>query len=220
LDRLTATAVATLALAAAACAGGGGDTSAAPRASSQLPPRLRAIRPPPRLDRVRVAVVPVSVRGSLAQCLRATSFRGGRVIVVERFGSFTRSVTVYRARNPQLFACDATGVPLEGGRWCGFSAGILRGGRLLDPRLDVLCRDRRRRHVAVAWINAIPGARWVALDQGSFTELYPTAAGMPVRVATARHVSYGTSSAMFFVTQYAADGRTLARARLTARVAG
>jgi hypothetical protein len=164
--------------------------------------------------------VPASTGGSLGRCLRETSFRTGRVLVVERSGALTRSVTVLRRGNPQFYACDATGVRLEGREWCGVSAGILRGGRLLDPRLDILCVDRKRRHVASAWVDPVPGARWIGVDQGAFTELYPTAAGLPVRIASRRNVEYRRSRAAFLVRQYATGGRELAHARLTAQVAG
>ena len=89
-----------------------------------------------------------------------------------------------------------------------------------DPRLDVLCLDRKRRHVGSAFVNPVRGARWIAVDQGSYRELYPVAAGLPVRIASTRGVDYGRARATFVITQNGADGRVLARSRLLAQVAG
>jgi hypothetical protein len=141
-------------------------------------------------------------------------------MVVERFGRVTRSVTIVQPGRPEIFACDKTGVPFEGREWYGLSSGRLRAGRVNDPRLDILCRDRRRRHVAAAFVNPLRGARWVGVDQGSYTELYPTAARLPVRVSSTRGVDFARARATFWITQIDAGGRVLVRTRFAARVAG
>ena len=221
MDRLIVALIATVAVVAAACTRGGDEPSAARSVGvSGLPPALRHLQPRAHVDAVRVAHVPVATGGSLGRCLRETPFRSGEVVVVTRIGVVTRSVTVLHSGDPQLVACDKTGVPLERREWCGLSVGILRRGRLPDPRLDILCVDRRRRHIASAWINPAKGARWIGVDQGSVTELYPAAASLPVRVATRRTVDYRRSRATFSITQYAGDGHVIVRTILAARVAG
>ena len=52
------------------------------------------------------------------------------------------------------------------------------------------------------------------------TEVYSVAGGLPVRIWTRDGVRYERSSAVFDVTQRAADGRTLTHERLHAAVAG
>jgi hypothetical protein len=89
-----------------------------------------------------------------------------------------------------------------------------------DPRLNILCVDKRDRHVASAFVNTVPGARWIAVDQGPFTELYPAARGLPIRVSSTRGVDYAHARATFRISQLGAGGRVLVRGRLVARVAG
>ena len=144
----------------------------------------------------------------------------GTVVVVERIGRVARSLTIVRRGSPEIFACDATGVPLDGSVWCGVSAGLLRGGGVTDPRLGLLCRNRDGGHVASAFVNPLRRARWIAVEEGRSTELYPTAAGLPVRIATAHDIQYGRARATFRVTQLDARRHVLARGRLFARVAG
>jgi hypothetical protein len=202
LTKLVASCAAVL-LAAVACASGGGEKRA---------PRV--------LDHVHVREVSLPAGGLLGRCLRMTTFVRGRVLVVERVGRVARSVTVTQRGARSIFACDRTGVALEGRPWCGFSAARLRKGRVPDPRLDVLCLDRAGRHVASAFVNPLARARWIAVDQGSFRELYPVAGGLPVRIASTRGLDYGRARATFAVTQIGAGGRVLSRARIIAQVAG
>ena len=91
---------------------------------------------------------------------------------------------------------------------------------MTDPRLELLCRDHAGRHIASAFVNPRDGARWISVEQRRFTELYPTAAGLPVRIATARDVHYAHARATFRVAQLDARGRVLSRGLLTAQVAG
>ena len=205
MDRLKRLALVGLALllAAVACGSGGGKKGVG-----------RVV------DRVRVFDVALPAGGSLGRCLRLTSFRTGRVVFVERVGRVTRSLTLAQIGRPEIFACDKTGVPLEGRQWCGFSAGKRRGRRLIDPRLSILCSDRRGRHVAAAFVNPLRAARWIGVGEGSSLELYPTAAGLPVRIASTHGVDYGRARATFRITQFGRDGHVLARGRLVAQVAG
>jgi hypothetical protein len=143
-----------------------------------------------------------------------------QTVVVERIGVFSESLTFADAPHKTLYACDG-GTDAAGERrppWCGGSAGILHGGRLLDPRLDVLCRTSDGKPLAYAWIEPIEGAHWVGLDQGSYSELYEVAADVPVRVATRSHI-HG-SEAEFDVTQYDVHGRELEKVKVEAAVAG
>jgi hypothetical protein len=204
LDRLRAIGLACLGLLAVAACGSGGGTGTTARV----------------VDRVRVHRVQLPARGAIGRCLAQTAFMQGSVVVVERAGRITHSLTIAQRGRVEVFACDATGVRLEGREWCGVSAGRLKHGRVSDPRLELLCRDRRGRHVASAFVNPTHRARWVAVAQRGFSELYPTAAGLPVRIATTTGVDYAHARATFRVTQLDAAGRVLERARIVARVAG
>lgn len=143
-------------------------------------------------------------------------------LVVERIGVFGESLTFADRRGSTLFACDG-GFDPAGERsppWCSGSAGRLSEGHLLDPRLDLGCRDRTGRAVAYVWVEPIAGARWIGVDQGSYTELYPALAGLPVRIATGRHIDLARSRATFDVTQYDLAGRALVQGEIKAGVAG
>jgi hypothetical protein len=142
--------------------------------------------------------------------------------VVERIGVFGESLTFADRRGRILYACDG-GLDAAGERsppWCSGSAGRLFEGRLLDPRLDIGCRDRRGDPVAYAWIEPAAAAHWIGVDQGSYTELYEVLAGFPVRVSTKGNVELDRSRATFNITQYDAHGRELVRATVEAAVAG
>jgi hypothetical protein len=204
LDRLSVTTIVCVSLlAVAACGSGGG---------KETPMRF--------VDSVRVRHVQLPAAGALKRCLALTSFRRGAVVVVERRGRATRSLTIAQRGSIDIFACDATGVPLEGREWCGVSAGRLRNGRVTDPRLELLCRDRRGRHVATAFVNPGRGTHWVAVERSRSTELYPAAAGLPIRIATIAGVDYEHARATFRIARLDARGRVLSRSRLVAHVAG
>jgi hypothetical protein len=141
-------------------------------------------------------------------------------LVVERIGVFSESLTFRDRRGRTLYACDGGVDPAGEHRapWCGGSVGVLHRGRLLDPRLDVLCRTKEGQAVAYAWVEPIKGTHWIGVDQGSYHELYEALAGLPVRVATRRKI-HG-SQATFDVTQYDVRGRELVKGALEAAVAG
>jgi hypothetical protein len=140
-----------------------------------------------------------------------------RTRIVERNGPLGASLTIADPRSPWLYGCDFTpGLR----KLCGASVGEWRGGRLNDPRLDILCTDPGRRPLAAAWIVPVPRARSIAVRESHATEVYTVVGGLPVRIWTRDGVRYARSRAVFDVTQRAADGRTLVHERLRAAVAG
>ena len=143
-------------------------------------------------------------------------------VVVERIGVFGESLTFTNADHTTLYGCDG-GTDAAGERkppWCGNAAGRLVSGKLLDPRLDVLCRDAKGRPLAYAWAEPAAGVRWIGVDQGTYTEIYEVLAGLPVRIASARGVQPSRARATFDVTQYDSHGKELIRGKLEAQVAG
>jgi hypothetical protein len=143
-------------------------------------------------------------------------------VVVERIGVFGESLTFVDRRKSLLFACDG-GFDAAGERappWCSGSAGRLFDGHLLDPRLDLGCRDRQGRPLAYVWVEPVAGAHWIGVDQGPYTEVYEALAGLPVRIATARNIDLRRSRATFAVTQYDVSGRELVQGEVEAGVAG
>lgn len=215
LDRVTASATAVLALALAGCDENG------------RPSRLRYGETAAEFKPVPGSVV------SIGRVLRGTTlgrrFRSCRppsapedVVVVERIGVFGESLTFADRRKSMLFACDG-GIDAAGERappWCSESAGRLFEGHLLDPRLDLGCRDRDGRPLAYVWVEPVAGAHWIGVDQGLYSEVYEALAGLPVRIATARHIDLVRSHAIFDVTQYDTAGRELIHSKVEAGVAG
>ena len=143
-------------------------------------------------------------------------------VVVERIGVFSESLTFADRRNKTVYSCDggtdpAGEHPLP---WCSGSAGRLVEGRLLDPRLDVGCRDRKGRPLAYAWVEPAGGAHWIGVDQGEYTEIYEVLGGLPVRIATGRRIQLARSRATFVITQYDTHGKELIKGKIEAGVAG
>jgi hypothetical protein len=215
LDRLSLGLVIALVLACAACGHGG------------RPKLLLHGEPAGEFRPVPGSVI------SIARALRGTTL-GRRfdlcrppavafdALVVERIGVVGESLTFADRRGRTLHSCDG-GIDPAGERsppWCGGSAGLLFDGRLLDPRLDILCRDSTGRPLAYAWVEPVAGAHWIAVDQGAYAEIYEVIAAMPVRIATARHIELARARATFDVTQYDVHGRALVKATVEASVAG
>lgn len=143
-------------------------------------------------------------------------------VIVERTGVFGESLTFADVDQKTLYACDG-GTDAAGERkppWCGSSAGLLFGGKLVDPRLDIACRDRKGRPLAYAWVEPAVGVRWIGVDQGSYTEIYEVLAKLPVRIVSARGVQPSRARATFDVTQYDSQGKELIKGKLEAQVAG
>jgi hypothetical protein len=219
LDRLKAVTLVLVVVVAAACDGGG-----RPR-HLLYGQRAAEFRP------VRGSVLTegrVSRRATLGRRLESClppADRGGVSIdakVVERVGVFGESLTFINRSGTGVYACDG-GVDSAGERrlpWCGEVFGALADGRVLDPRLDIICRERNGAPLAYAFVEPVAGAHWIGVDQGRYTEIYEVLAGLPVRVATARRVHLGEARATFEVTQFDLHGRELVKGDLEAAVAG
>ena len=209
---------------AAGCGGGG------PKAERLLdgtqppavPAALRSLEGDVVVTRVRSVRARELDRKRLDACVGPFSDVrvGASDVVVERVGIAGSSLTFEHPARPVLYGCDASAGPTEqGGPWCGGAAGELEAGRLLDPRLTIGCRDASGAPVGFAWVEPEGDARWVAVEEPDYTEVYEVAGGLPVRVTTSR-VEVTGSRATFEVAQYAADGREVARETLEAAVAG
>jgi hypothetical protein len=141
---------------------------------------------------------------------------------VERVGVDGESLTFASRDGSAVFACDG-GVDPAGERsppWCHTVVGELDDGRVLDPRLDVLCRDRRRRPVAYAFVEPVAGARWIGVRHPGYVELYEALGELPVRVQTTTGVDLDNARATFELTQYDPEGHELTRGEMEASVAG
>jgi len=141
---------------------------------------------------------------------------------VERVGVDGRSITFANRDGTRVYACDG-GIDSAGERsppWCGAAVGRREQGRLLDPRLDVVCVDRQGRPLAYAFVDAVKNAHWIGVRQDGYVELYEVLAGLPVRVATSRGIDLGGARAAFEIAEYDAAGRELLRETLEAAVAG
>jgi hypothetical protein len=171
------------------------------------------------VGRVRVVAAGRLRSPPLRACLRR--YRELRVTretrVVVRDGSLGASLTIADPHSPWLYGCDYT--PGRR-RLCGGAVGRWRSGRLNDPRLDILCRDRSDRPLGAAWVVPLPAARSIAVREGRLIEVYPVAGRLPVRIWTREGVRYARSSAVFDVTQRRADRSTLVHERLHTAVAG
>jgi hypothetical protein len=160
----------------------------------------------------------------LADCLAPVDSASIRsdALVVERVGVDGESLTFVGASGSGVYACDGGADP-AGERpppWCGVVFGERQAGRLLDPRLDVNCRDRRGGPLAYVFVEPVAGARWIGVEQGSYLEVYEALAGLPVRIASTRGIDVGEARAVFEIRQYDDSGRELVRGELAAGVAG
>jgi hypothetical protein len=141
---------------------------------------------------------------------------------VERIGVDGESLTFASRDRSVLYACDG-GIDPAGERvtrWCHTVVGSVDGGVLLDPRLDVICRDRARRPLAYVFVEPVAAARWIGVHEDGYIELYEVLGDLPVRVATTRGIDTGDARATFDISQYAAGGRELVSGEMEAAVAG
>ena len=184
---------------------------------------LQGITHPALLTAVRTIRADDVEPGSLAAaCLRGrgrdTQASGQ---LVERIGVANESVTFRGPSGRSVSGCDNSPGPREGSRrWCGGAYGVLYGGRLRDPRLDILCTTGDGRPMGFAWIEPDAKAGYIAVKQPGYTEVYEVAAGLPVRIATTTGVEIEGSHATFDLSQHDSNGRLIRKYRLDARVAG
>jgi hypothetical protein len=140
---------------------------------------------------------------------------------VIRVGVASESVTFAEASRRGLYGCsNSSGPREENRRWCDGAWGQLFSGRLRDPRLGILCKATNGAYVGFVWIQPAEGVRYVAVEQPEYTEVYETAGGLPIRVATVSGVDVETSSATFAVSEHREDGRRIREYELKAFVAG
>ncbi len=139
---------------------------------------------------------------------------------MERVGVVSSSVTF--ATPSGLQGCDNSSGSRDGGRrWCGTSFGVLSDGRLQDPRLDIAgCRADAGQPIGLAWIQHQPDARYLAVEQEGYLEVYEAAGSLPVRIATTSGVEMAGSRATFRVSEHDAAGRRLRRYELVVAAAG
>jgi hypothetical protein len=206
-----------VAVLAAGC--GGGD---------DRPARLLDGRPAARFDPVAQGVVTsarlVPLGDRADQCLAQTDRANvaADTPAVERIGVDGESLTFASRDHSLLYACDG-GIDPAGERvtrWCHTVVGSVDGGQLLDPRLDVICRDRKLRPLAYAFVEPVAAARWIGVREDAYIELYEVLGDLPVRVATTRGIDTVDARATFEITQYAAGGRALVSGLMEVAVAG
>jgi hypothetical protein len=139
-------------------------------------------------------------------------------VIVERTGVEGSSVTFQS--DAGLHACDAQGRRAPGRLWCGISFGVLKRGRLEDPRLDIAgCRAASGDPLGFAWISTDPRTRYLAVTQDGYAEVYEPSGGLPIRIATTG-VEVDGSRATFRLSEHDARGRLLQRYVLDAVPAG
>ena len=175
------------------------------------------------LTRVETLRLEEVVAGSsAAHCLRRWK-RDVRAAapIVRRLGVHTETVTFRDESGMWLLACDDSTGPREAGRrWCGSIPGRLYAGRLRDPRVDIGCTTADGARVGFAWVQPVPRARYVAVEQDGYTEVYEAAGGLPIRTATTSGVVVEGARARFQLSDHASDGSLLRQYGLDAPVAG
>lgn len=225
-DLTVAIAAALIAASVASCGNGDSQAPTELMDGSQMrgaPVQLEGVANPVVLTRARVTPAgEIASSSAGAACIRRradeTNVAGA---VVERVGVRSASVTFALASGRGLLACDDARGSREGDEpWCGGAFGSLAGGGLRDPRLSVLCSTAEGGPTAFVWVEPERETRFVAIEQPGFTEVYETAAGLPVRVATISEVDLERASAALTISEHEATGALLRRYRLHAAVAG
>jgi hypothetical protein len=168
-----------------------------------------------RLSLRRLSTLPQALRRSCAALPRSRA--GADPLVAIRTSRLGSSLSVVAAAGRIAYACDGLGAA-QSRRWCGATTGKIVHGRLLDPRLD-LCSSGRG-IVAFAWLQPLPGARWIVVRDGDFSDVYERGGAIPMRVAIGHDVDLSRASARFRVSQYGYAGRLLASSAVEVAVAG
>jgi hypothetical protein len=205
-------------LAIPAIAGAAGATLPRHLIDGSVPQRVpKALRYQGRsfvMTKVRIANAK-QIRRLLSTCPSGDQAKAAQSIV-ERIGVNGRDITFLPSRD-EIAGCDrnprarAIYAP-----WCSIAGWLFRRGRVSNARLGI-CFDRHQRSVvAFGWINPLPHAQWIVVDQPGFREVYPVAAHLPVRVSTVSEIG---SPTFFHTAQYDARGVLLARKTVTAAIA-
>jgi hypothetical protein len=163
----------------------------------------------------------VQPRTPAADCLRGPA-RDARPTgpIVVRSSVYATSVT-FRSESALHGCDDSTGLREGDRRWCGSSFGNLFEDRLRDSRLDMAgCSTVGGQRIATAWVEPLADTRFLVIEQKGFGEVYETAGGVAVRVATIGGFHDDPLGVTFHVSEHRADGRLLRRYELDALPAG
>ena len=186
-------------------------------------PAVRVDAPRPQiLTRVASTSVNRATLGTPAgECLRAAREHAAKGPIVVRIGVSGLSVTFRTDSRRTLVACDGShAIGTHERSWCGRAYGRLEMARLLDPRLDLAgCQTSAGDTIAFAWFEPGRDAAYLGVRQDGYTEIYPVAGRLPVRVTT-RAVAPDRSGATFEISEHSATGLLLRSSTLEARVAG
>ena len=207
-----------LVVAATGCGGHGPPTHLVDGTPTQPPAVTLDTGRPQIATRVRVVDSEAAHRGRIGRCLAGASRRSEHGPIVERTAVDGSSITFRVTSSQDLIACDGTSPKRE---WCGRALGHVRGGRLLDPRLDIAgCSTPAGDRLAFAWVQPAKRTRFVAIRQDGYVEVYGVLGGLPLRVTTTEGIDTATSRGTFEVSEHDATGRRLRSYTLDARVAG
>lgn len=216
--------LAALTILAAGCRGG---ESVPGTLADGSPARTAGVRlegvdgPVLRTRRLRTDVAGARASPRTAACLRSRWSGRPASPVVWRVAASGESVTFPGQSGRALQACDGAGDRAASKAWCGHAFGRTVSGRLRDPRLDVGgCRTSEGDAIAFAWIEPMPGARYIVVHRSGFSESYEIGDGLPIRVAVTERVDVGRTRATFVVSEHTATGRLLRERKLEAVVSG
>jgi len=203
---------------------------------ASVPKRLmdgtHAAAPPVTLEGIqdhvvltKVRVVSHTNRGNQtrsASCLERDWDAQPEGYSVERVGVESETVTFEQASRQVVFGCDNSLGRGEGNRpWCGGAYGRLYGGRLRDPRLDMVgCSTRDGDPMGFIWVEPGRRTKYLVVEQPGYAEVYETAGGLPIRIATVHDVFIEGSHAVFELSEHDKTGQMLRTYRVDARVAG
>jgi len=196
----------------------------------QLVDGTRPKTPPVRLDaptpQILTRVMSIDAQEAApataaGECLRSAREHEALGPVVVRAGVAGISVTFRTVSGRALVACDSDhAVTADDSSWCGRAYGRLEGARLVDPRLDLAgCERASGATIAFAWFTPDIDTAYLAVRHEGYTEVYPAARHLPVRVTT-DDIAPDRSGATFEISEHAASGALLRSSTLEARVAG
>ncbi len=90
-----------------------------------------------------------------------------------------------------------------------------------DPRLNIGgCSTEEEEPIAFIWVELAPHARYVAVEQPGFAEVYEAAEGLPIRIATTTGFASDPLGVTINVTEHGPTGSLLRSRRLNAVPAG